>query len=84
VVLFATSEFFDVSNLKRQKILTWQTVPRQNCPISFFFFGRKNSFKNQISFFFFFIYKLLICYVEQIKHGVDRSLRPNGVDRKTH
>jgi hypothetical protein len=38
VALFATSEIFDVSSLERQKFLTWQTVPRQNCPIFFFFF----------------------------------------------
>jgi hypothetical protein len=50
----ATSEFFDVSNLKRGTILTWQTVPRQNCPRFFFFFlKKKNSFKKERRPFFF-------------------------------
>jgi hypothetical protein len=55
VALFATSEFFDVSNLKRQKILTWQKVPRQNCPgfFFFFFFEEKNYFQKMRGPFFF-------------------------------
>jgi hypothetical protein len=41
----------------------------------FFFFFEKIILKNKEDLFFL-KYKLLICYVEQIKHGVDRSLRP--------
>jgi hypothetical protein len=82
VALFATSEFFDVSNLKRQKILTWQKVPRQNCPRIFFFFFLKKKiiFKNEGAFFF--QNKLVTCNFEEIKHGVDRSLRPGETCRK--
>jgi hypothetical protein len=55
MALFATSEIFDVPNLKLQKFLTWQIVPRQNCPpfFFFFFFFPFPPFKKQISFFFF-------------------------------
>jgi hypothetical protein len=38
MALFATSEFFDVSNSKRQKILTWQQCHVRIVPVFFFFF----------------------------------------------
>jgi hypothetical protein len=71
---------------KKKKKKNWDNsdvalLPRQNCPRFFFFFEEKNSFKKERRPFVF-QYKLLTCYVEEIKHGVDRSLRPGQPCRK--
>jgi hypothetical protein len=73
---------------KKEKKKNWDNsdvalLPRQNCPGFFFFFfflKKKIIFKKKGGLFF--QYKLVTCNFEEIKHGVDRSLRPGQTCRK--
>jgi hypothetical protein len=72
-------------NNKKGKKKNWDNsdvalLPRQNCP-GIFFFEKKNYFQKERRPFFF-QYKLVTCNFEEIKHGVDRSLRPGQTCRK--